>query len=152
MKVFNVVDRRLPMDGRRTSCRLARGGGGRTRDLRMDRNGLAGLPRPDADAGIPGYADSGRNPRPVPQRAGPPFSGGPPHRLQGEHRAAWGLASAAYEERLLPSGHLDPARLSILADAFEESGCDDPGILDYLRGPGPHVRGCWCLDLLLEKE
>jgi hypothetical protein len=24
------------------------------------------------------------------------------------------------------------------------------GALRHLRGPGPHVRGCWLLDLLLE--
>src|SRR5262249_14454351 len=34
------------------------------------------------------------------------------------------LATAAYEERLLPSGHLDPDRLAILADALEDAGCD----------------------------
>jgi hypothetical protein len=42
--------------------------------------------------------------------------------------------------------------LPILADALEDSGCDDPDILGHLRGPGPHVRGCWVVDLLLGKE
>ena len=42
-------------------------------------------------------------------------------------------------------------RLPILADALEEAGCDDPDILSHLRGPGPHVRGCWALDLVLGK-
>jgi hypothetical protein len=42
--------------------------------------------------------------------------------------------------------------LPILADALEEVGCTDPEILSHLRGPGPHVRGCWVLDLLLGKE
>ena len=40
----------------------------------------------------------------------------------------------------------------VLADAIEESGCTDAEILGHLRGPGPHVRGCWALDLLLNKE
>jgi hypothetical protein len=62
------------------------------------------------------------------------------------------LAVAAYEERHLPSGELDTARLVILADALEESGCDSADILTHLRGPGPHVRGCWVVDLLLGKE
>jgi hypothetical protein len=62
------------------------------------------------------------------------------------------LAQAAYEERELPGGHLDPARLAVLADALEEAGCTDQNIRDHLRGPGPHVRGCWALDLLLGKE
>jgi hypothetical protein len=62
------------------------------------------------------------------------------------------LAEAAYQERLLPSGHLDPDRLGVLADALEEAGCENPEILDHLRGPGPHVRGCWPVDLCLGKS
>jgi hypothetical protein len=61
------------------------------------------------------------------------------------------LAQAAYEERQLPTGVLDGARLAILADALEEAGCTDVAILNHCRGPGPHVRGCWVLDLLLGK-
>jgi hypothetical protein len=59
------------------------------------------------------------------------------------------LATAAYEERALPSGALDTARLAILADALEEAGCTSDDILNHLRGKGPHVRGCWALDVLL---
>jgi hypothetical protein len=59
------------------------------------------------------------------------------------------LATAAYEERSLPSGELDATRLAVLADALEEAGCQDQSILDHLRSPGPHVRGCWVLDLIL---
>ena len=47
---------------------------------------------------------------------------------------------------------LDPDRLAVLADALEEAGCDNADLLSHLRGPGPHVRGCWALDLLLGKE
>ncbi len=61
------------------------------------------------------------------------------------------LAQAAYDERLPPSGHLDPARLAVLSDALEEAGCTDAGLLGHLRSPGPHVRGCWALDLVLGK-
>lgn len=43
-------------------------------------------------------------------------------------------------------------RLPILADALEEAGCTDTRILNHCRGPGPHTRGCWLLDLLLGKE
>jgi hypothetical protein len=57
------------------------------------------------------------------------------------------LARAAYEERHLPPGRLDAARLAVLADALEEAGCADAGLLDHLRGLGPHVRGCWAVDL-----
>jgi hypothetical protein len=43
-------------------------------------------------------------------------------------------------------------RLPILADALEEAGCTDGTILSHLRSPGPHVRGCWALDLVLGKK
>ncbi|MBI1913499.1 MAG: hypothetical protein HYS12_01905 [Planctomycetes bacterium] len=62
------------------------------------------------------------------------------------------LAQAAYEECILPAGTLDPDRLAVLADALEDAGCDNAEILDHLRGPGPHVRGCWPLDLLPGKQ
>jgi hypothetical protein len=57
------------------------------------------------------------------------------------------MAHAIYEERSLPEGTLDIARLAVLADALEEAGADTV-LLDHLRGPGPHVRGCWLVDLL----
>jgi hypothetical protein len=41
--------------------------------------------------------------------------------------------------------------MPILADALEEAGCSDAQILDHCRGPGPHVRGCWVVDLILGK-
>jgi hypothetical protein len=62
------------------------------------------------------------------------------------------LAEAAYEERSLPSGELDNARLAVLADALEDAGCDCGELLDHLRSPGPHVRGCNALDAVLGKE
>jgi hypothetical protein len=42
--------------------------------------------------------------------------------------------------------------LPILADALEDAGCADAGLLDHLRVPESHVRGCWALDLVLGKE
>ncbi len=62
------------------------------------------------------------------------------------------LASSAYDERILPTGELDAARLGVLSDALEEAGCDAADILNHLRSPGPHVRGCWPVDLLLGKK
>ncbi len=62
------------------------------------------------------------------------------------------LARAAYEQRALPAGTLEADRLAVLADALEEAGCTDEAILGHLRGPGPHVRGCFALDLVLGKE
>jgi hypothetical protein len=62
------------------------------------------------------------------------------------------LATAASAERSSPSGDLDPVLLAVLADALEDAGCDNPDVLDHLRGPGPHARGCWVLDRLLGKD
>src|SRR5262249_47640117 len=67
------------------------------------------------------------------------------------HPAVLDLAGAAYQERQ-SNGVLDPVRLAVLADALEEADCADAAILDHCRGPGPHVCGCWALDLLLGKE
>ncbi len=61
------------------------------------------------------------------------------------------LARAASAERILPAGLLDQARLGVLSDALEEAGCTDADILGHLRAPGPHVRGCWVLDLICGK-
>jgi hypothetical protein len=62
------------------------------------------------------------------------------------------LAQAIYDDRQLPAGTLDTVRLGVLADALEEAGCDQAELLGHLRGPGPHVRGCWAVDLLLGKS
>ncbi|MBP3959963.1 hypothetical protein J8F10_32375 [Gemmata sp. G18] len=43
-------------------------------------------------------------------------------------------------------------RLPILADALQDAGCDSKDVLGHCRGPGPHARGCWVVDLLLNKE
>jgi hypothetical protein len=66
-------------------------------------------------------------------------------------RTIQGLAQTAYDERILPAGTLDPERLGILADALEEAGCV-AGVVQHLRSPGPHIRGCWAIDLLLGKQ
>jgi hypothetical protein len=62
------------------------------------------------------------------------------------------LAEAIYEDRKLPEGTFDAGRLSILADALLDAGCEDEGLLAHLRSPGPHVRGCWAVDLILGKS
>jgi hypothetical protein len=62
------------------------------------------------------------------------------------------LAQAAYDQRAMPAGLLDTARLAVLADALEEAGYTGPAILNHCRQPGVHVRGCWAVDLLLGKS
>jgi hypothetical protein len=42
--------------------------------------------------------------------------------------------------------------MPILADALQDAGCDNADVLDHCRGPGPHVRGCWAVDLVLGNE
>jgi hypothetical protein len=61
------------------------------------------------------------------------------------------LAQAAYNDRILPSGHLNPDHLALLGDALEEAG-GDPVLVEHLRGPGPHVRGCVVIDALTRRE
>lgn len=41
--------------------------------------------------------------------------------------------------------------LPLLADVLENADCDAVELLEHLRGPGPHVLGCWALDLVLGK-
>jgi hypothetical protein len=62
------------------------------------------------------------------------------------------IARAAYEECRLQDGTLDPSRLVVLADALEDAGCTDSDLLGHVRSPGPHVRGCWAVDLVLGKS
>jgi hypothetical protein len=64
---------------------------------------------------------------------------------------ATSIAEAAYEDRALSEGALNVERLAVLADALEEGGCTDADLLAHLRSAGPHVRGCWALDLVLGK-
>ena len=54
------------------------------------------------------------------------------------------LAAGIYAERAFD-------RLPILADALQDAGCENADVLDHCRGPGPHVRGCWAVDLVLGK-
>ena len=61
------------------------------------------------------------------------------------------IAERVYEDRRLPEGTLDTARLAILADALLDAGCDDEELLAHCRSAGPHVRGCWGVDLILGK-
>lgn len=55
------------------------------------------------------------------------------------------LARQMYESRGFSA-------MPILADALQDAGCDNEEILGHCRSPGPHVRGCWVVDLVLGKE
>jgi hypothetical protein len=41
--------------------------------------------------------------------------------------------------------------LPALGDDLARAGCRDAAVLEHCRGPGPHARGCWVVDLLLGK-
>jgi hypothetical protein len=55
------------------------------------------------------------------------------------------MAQVIYDEKKFED-------LPVLADALEDAGCTSADVLAHLRSPGPHVRGCWALDLILGKE
>jgi hypothetical protein len=55
------------------------------------------------------------------------------------------LARQMYDSR-------DFALMPILADALQDAGCEHEEVLAHCRGGGPHVRGCWVVDLVLGKE
>ena len=56
-----------------------------------------------------------------------------------------GLARAIYDDRAFE-------RMPILSDALMDAGCENEEIIGHCRGDGPHVRGCWVVDLILGKE
>jgi hypothetical protein len=55
------------------------------------------------------------------------------------------LARQMYDSR-------DFSAMPILADALQDAACDNEDILAHCRCDGPHVRGCWVVDLVLGKE
>jgi hypothetical protein len=56
-----------------------------------------------------------------------------------------GVGRGIYEDRAFD-------RMPLLADALMDAGCDDDQILAHCCSDGPHVRGCWVVDLVLGKS
>jgi hypothetical protein len=52
------------------------------------------------------------------------------------------LARQMYESRTFD-------RMPILADALQDAGCEEPSVIVHCQSDGPHVRGCWVVDLVL---
>jgi hypothetical protein len=71
----------------------------------------------------------------------------PPAVLAWDNGCVVKLAAGIDEER-----DFSQERTGVLADALEEAGVTDQEILGHLRGPGPHIRGCHVVDLLLARE
>ncbi len=65
--------------------------------------------------------------------------------LKWNNGTVYRLAEAVYQDRAFD-------RLPILADALLDAGCEDEDLMAHCREPGPHVRGCWAVDLLLGKK
>ncbi|MBA4062241.1 MAG: hypothetical protein C0501_00780 [Isosphaera sp.] len=63
----------------------------------------------------------------------------------------WGTDTVLSLARGMYAGR-DFAAMPILADALQDAGCEDDQVLTHCRGPGPHVRGCWVVDLVLGKS
>jgi hypothetical protein len=55
------------------------------------------------------------------------------------------LARAIYDDRSF-------GRMPILEDALKDAGCENEEIINHCCSDGPHVRGCWVVDLILGKE
>ena len=62
-------------------------------------------------------------------------------------RVARNPAVRAIAEEVYAGGLEEDLRL--LADELERLGCPAPEVVDHCRSPGPHVRGCWAVDLIL---
>jgi hypothetical protein len=60
---------------------------------------------------------------------------------RGPGNTAVKLAQGIYEEQAFD-------RLPVLADALEEADCPNAELVAHCRGPGPHLRGCWAVDLV----
>ena len=67
-----------------------------------------------------------------------------PFWLTWNDRAIPKLARAIYDECRFED-------LSVVADALEQAGCTSHDILIHGRDKGEHARGCWLLDLLLNR-
>jgi hypothetical protein len=83
-----------------------------------------------------------------PFRPSPPL---PPAVLSWNDGTVRRIAEGVYMERRMPDGTLDTVRLAILADALLDAGCDSEELIQHCRSAGPHVRGCWAVDLILGK-
>jgi hypothetical protein len=55
------------------------------------------------------------------------------------------LARQQYETR-------DFSLMPIMGDALQDAGCEEESILNHCRSPGVHVRGCFVVDLVLNRS
>jgi hypothetical protein len=55
------------------------------------------------------------------------------------------LAREIYDGRLW-------GKMPLLADALLDAGCEEEELIQHCQSEGPHVRGCWAVDLILGKS
>jgi hypothetical protein len=55
------------------------------------------------------------------------------------------IATDIYTERAF-------ARLPLLGDALVAAGCRSDELVEHIRSPGPHDRGCWAVDVVLGRH
>jgi hypothetical protein len=72
---------------------------------------------------------------------------GNPFRAVRVPRSSWSAACVDHARQMYDSRDFDA--MPILADSLRDCGCEDERILSHCRGAGPHVRGCWVVDLVL---
>jgi hypothetical protein len=68
-----------------------------------------------------------------------------PQILDWNDRLVVRLAHGIYDQRSWSD-------MGVLHDALLDAGCNEQEVLEHCKGPGPHSRGCWIIDLLLNKE
>jgi hypothetical protein len=74
---------------------------------------------------------------------------GPPFRVD-PFEPTWRTDTVLLLARQMDEGR-DFTAMPILADALQDAGCNDEQILQHCRGPGPHMRGCWVADWVLDR-
>jgi hypothetical protein len=75
----------------------------------------------------------------------------PPRRVIDPAWLSWNAGTVGRMARVIYDEHRWQD-CPVLADALEEAGATDQHLLDHLRSPDPHGRGCWAVDALLRKS
>ena len=61
------------------------------------------------------------------------------------------MAEKKFRVGLGVSGGIAAFKAIEVLRGLQEAGCEDEQVLAHARGPGPHVRGCWLVDMVLER-
>jgi protein phosphatase len=64
---------------------------------------------------------------------------------------AWNDGTVAHLARTIHEENVFDG-MPVLADALEDAGCTETALLEHCRAGGPHARGCWVVNLLLDNR